>query len=150
MNLRHAEFQGLVERKSPELPRFVVVGQDEIASWHLTRTTVVDVRLGGVDIGRRTLKYWGRDRDCWFFDVTQGQCAAAGVNTGDSVRVEMSPAATDLPEELVSLIDSGGAASEMWSSLTASRRRQIAEHVRSAKKPETRRRRARGALLDGE
>lgn len=139
-----------IERKSPSLPRFMVVASEALSDWDLEGTTVVEVRINGVDIGRRNLKYWGRDRDCWFLDVTESQCASAGVETGDPVELELRLASTRLPAELETVIESGDAASEAWASLTSSRQRQLAEHVRAAKRQDTRLRRARRALLGTE
>lgn len=139
-----------IERKSPSLPRFIVVASEALSNWDIEGTTVVDARINGVDIGRRSLKYWGRNRYCWFLDVTESQCASAAVETGDSVILEVRIASTRLPAELETVIGSDGAASEVWTSLTSSQKRQLAEHVRAAKRPDTRLRRARRALLDAQ
>lgn len=135
----------VVERKDPSLPRFVVVPEAVVSAWSLDGTTVVEVTLNGTDLGRRTLKLWP-ERDGWFFDLTEAHCRNAGVDTGEAVRVELSRADTSPPEELRRVIVSDEEAAARWEALTPARRRQIAEHVRSAKRPETRRRRARKAL----
>ena len=140
----------VVERKSASLPRFVVVLTEVLAPWRLRGTTVVDVTLDGTVVGRRSLKRWGNERDCWFFDLTETQCRQASVETGEGVSVELRLASTDLPTELVSLLESATTAKRVWNSLTPARRRMLAEHVRRAKRPETRTRRATVALATDE
>jgi SAM-dependent methyltransferase len=137
----------VIERKSAGLPRFVVVPSEVVAPWRLGATTVVDVTLNGRPIGRRSLKHWGRERDCWFLDLTQAQCDRAGVDSGDSVSVELRRGDTAPPKELADLLEASSAARAAWDSLTAARQRSLGEHVRSAKRAETRARRASAALL---
>ncbi|MDX1647196.1 MAG: YdeI/OmpD-associated family protein [Longimicrobiales bacterium] len=134
-----------VERKAPDLPRFVVVPASALEAWDLDGTTVVRVELAGEDLGRRTLKRWAQ-RNGWFFDLTQAHCRSTGVDAGDIVDVTLRRADEGPPEEIVDLVASDPEAGRRWSELTEARRRQVAEHVRSAKRAETRRRRARKAL----
>ena len=143
-------FGAVVKRKSASLPRFVVVPAEVLAPWQLQGTTVVEVTLGGAVLGRRSLKHWGKGRDCWFFDLTAAQCRRGHVETGDRASVELRQASTDLPSELLSLLESDATARRGWSSLTAARRRMLAEHVRAAKQSETRKRRATRALAKDE
>ena len=135
-----------VERKDPSLPRFLVVPPEALSAWTLEGTTVVEARLDDIEIGRRTLKPWGHGRDVWFIELTRGQCRAAGVDTGDTVRVELRRASTEPPEEILALVRSDPSLAERWDSMTPARRRQLGEHVRGAKKAETRARRARKGL----
>lgn len=137
-----------VERKATSLPRFVCVPQGLLEGWGLRGTTMVEVRLNGVGLGRRSLKEWP-ERDAWFFDVTDAHAESASVETGDRVRVEMELAPTDPPAELAELLDSDEGARQAWDELTPSRKRMLSEHVRDAKRPETRRRRARKGLSSG-
>lgn len=145
MTRRTVRTTAAVERKDPSLPRFVVVADDDVSAWALDGTTVVEVTLNGTDLGRRTLKRWP-ERNGWFFDLPEAHCQHAGVDTGDAVRAELTRADTSPPEELRQVIASDDEAAERWEKMSPARRRQIAEHVRSAKRPETRRRRARKAL----
>lgn len=138
-------FEGVVERKRPGLPRFVVAPSATLAPWNLTETTVVEVVLDGMGVGRRSLKRWD-ERNGWFFDLTEKQCAAADVETGDAVSVELRRASMAPPVELRALIEAEPEARKAWDSLSDSRRRMLAEHVRAAKRDETRRRRAARAL----
>lgn len=133
-----------VERKDPGLPRNVVVASWVVHPWRLEGTTVVEGTLDGTALGRRTLKRWDEDR--WFLDLPERLCRRAGVETGDEVDLEIRRASTELPPELAELLGSSSRARETWRELSASRQRVICEHVLAAKRPETRRRRARSAL----
>jgi hypothetical protein len=139
--------ESTVERKDPTLPRFVVVSDDAVAGWELEGTTIVEVELDGTAIGRRSLKRWP-ERGGWFFDLTGAQAERAGIEAGDRVVVELARASTELPAELRTLLDDDPEARRRWESLTDSRRRMLAEHVRSAKRPQTRTRRAARALAE--
>ncbi len=142
---RVVRFEGVVERKRPSLPRFVVAPATALAPWSLQGTTIVEVTVEGVDVGRRSLKRW-EEYDGWFFDLTERQCGDAGVDTGDGVSVELRLATTAPPPELRELIDDNRVAKRAWDSLSDARRRMISEHVRAAKREDTRRRRASRAL----
>lgn len=137
-----------IERKHPSLPRFVVVPAEALAPWALDGTTVVEVALAGVDIGRRALKRWGPERDVWFMDLTAPQCRAAGVDVGDTVELRLRRADEGLPAELQAVLSGSARARAMWDAWPPGRRRQAAEAVRSARRTETRTRRAR-RLLSG-
>jgi len=131
---------GIIERKHPKLPRFLVVPSDAVASWRLVRTTVVEGTLNGVEIGRRTIKYWDEQR--WFIELPEPFCRRARVDTGDTVVLTLRIAADDLPEELSRLIARDRRAKTAWERLTVSQQRMLREHVASAKQPATRERRA--------
>lgn len=133
-----------VERKYPGLPRYVVVPSSVVRPWRLEGTTVVEGTLDGTALGRRTLKRWDEQR--WFLDLPERLCRRAGVETGDDVELEIRRASTELPAELASLLADSSRARERWRELSASRQRVVREHVLAAKRPETRRRRARAAL----
>ena len=144
--MRAVVIDSVVERKTPGLPRFVVVPSAALERWQLTGTTVVQARPNDVDLGRRSLKHWGA-RDCWFIDLTAKQCLAAEVDTGDRVRLQLRLASTEPPDELSALIASDPGARSVWEGFSPARRRQLSEHVRSARRTETRLRRARLGLL---
>lgn len=134
----------LVERHDPKLPRFVVVPSGAISSWRLEETTTVEGALEGVSIGRRSLKKWDEGR--WFLDLPGPLCRRAGVDTGDSVELSLRVASTELPEEL-SRVLAEPRARIAWELMTAGQQRMLREHVRAARHPETRDRRARRALI---
>ena len=146
MSRRRVRLDAVVERKQASLPRFVVVPGAAVAAWDLGGTTVVDVTIGGTAIGRRGLKWWGKGKDQWFFELTEAHCAKLGVGVGSRIQVGLAPASTELPVELASLVEGSEAARRAWGSLGDGARRRWAEHVRAAKRPETRRRRAARVL----
>jgi hypothetical protein len=135
-----------IERHDPGLPRYVVVPASAVGPWRLDGTTVVEGTIAGTPLGRRSLKRWDGER--WFLDLPDSLCRKAGVDTGDSVALELRLASTELPDELASLLAGSPEARKRWEGLSASRRRMLREHVLAAKRAETRRRRSRAALLD--
>ncbi len=139
--------RAVIERKHPSLPRFVVISADALEAWALEGTTMVEVALAGVEIGRRALKRWGPERDVWFVDLTAPQCRAAGVDVGDEVELRLRRADEGLPAELLAVLDGSARARAAWDGWPPGRRRQAAETVRAARRPETRARRARRLLL---
>ena len=138
-------WRGIVERKAASLPRYVVIPAKVLAPWGLAGTTVVEGEMNGTATGRRSLKRW--DERGWFLDLPEKLCAAAGVDTGDEVTLCLRSGDDTLPEELVSLIANDPRAKQSWEVLTHSQRRMLREQVLNAKRPATRERRARRALL---
>jgi hypothetical protein len=138
------ELTTTIERHDPGLPRYVVVPGSAVRPWNLDGTTVVEGTIDDTPLGRRSLKRWDAER--WFLDLPDSLCRKAGVDTGDTVTLELRPAPTDLPEELTGLLTSSAEARQRWERMTPSRRRMLREHVLAAKRPETRRRRAHKAL----
>jgi hypothetical protein len=134
-----------IERKQDDLPRFVVVPAADLAAWSLAGTTVVEVTLNDVAVERRTIKPWDADR--WFLNITQGDCLLLGVDTGARLAIELRRANPEPPEEIGRLIATSPAAGAAWRALGEAGRRMLAEEVRRAKRPETRERRIRKALL---
>lgn len=110
----------------------------------LDATTPAQFVIAGTDIGRRNIKRWSPRSDRWFVDLTEAQCRKAGVDTGDRARIEITRLADELPEELQVLLEEGKKAA--WAKLTPARRRALADHVRGAKRAQTRQRRAAAIL----
>lgn len=137
--------RGPIERKAESLPRYAVVPAKLVSAWGLEGTTVVEVELNGQAMGRRSLKPWGRGR--WFLDLPEKLCRRAGVDTGDEIVLRLRRADECLPGEIASLIANDPRAKRNWEALTGSRRRMLREHVLEAKRPATRERRVRKALL---
>ena len=133
-------------RKDPRLPVYVVIPGKAVASWKLTGTIVVEGTANGHSFGRRNLKAWGKGTDDWFLEFTAPFCQAAALAEGDSLALVFSPADESPPEEIESLLRSSKALSKAWSSLSDSQRRDASEHVRAAKTPATRERRAAAIL----
>lgn len=130
-----------VARKAESLPRFVVLPAQVLAPWRLEGTTVVTGTLGGVSLGRRSLKRYDAGR--WFIDLPADLCGRAEVDTGATVTLAVRRAPTALPNELETVLASDAAARATWSRLTPARQRMLSEHVRAAKRADTRIRRAR-------
>ncbi|MCI0606514.1 YdeI/OmpD-associated family protein, partial [bacterium] len=130
------EFDCIVERKHPAMPRFVVLPANLLVQWKLSRTTVVEGSMNGIDTGRRSLKRWDADR--WFIDLPQELCRRAGIDTGSRVGLVLRVASERLPEELTQLLSQDDEAKAKWDCLSLSRQRMLREYVASAKEVETR------------
>ena len=76
-----------IQRKDPKLPRFIVVPSMLVSDWGITENVTVIGELNGVDMGRRSLKYWDKER--WFIQIPEPLCKKANVDTGDLVTVTM-------------------------------------------------------------
>ena len=137
-----------VERHHREMPRYLEVPSSTVAEWRLQGTTVVEGTINEIPIGRRSLKRWGDER--WFIDLPAKLYHAAGVDTGDHVRLNIRIASTELPTELAGLLSRSSAARETWGRLMPRRQRMVREHVAAAKRPQTRDRWARCALGVGD
>jgi hypothetical protein len=134
-------FDAIIERIAPEVPRFVVYPGK---AWDETATFIVDVVLNGIPIGLRNLIPW-KERG-WHFGLSQPMCHKAGVDTGYPVHVEMRRQGDAQPPELQELLDSDPKAKNTWERLAAGDRRDLVLFITDAKKPETRRKRARRLL----
>jgi hypothetical protein len=141
------QLRATIERKDPSLPRFVVVDSSRLKSWKLDGTTPVEVVIEGTAVGRRNLKRWGKGRDCWFMDLTGPICKRANVDTGDRVRLKLRRVSHALPVEITELLARNAHARRTWEGQPPGRQRMVAEYVRSARRPDTRARRAAKALL---
>ena len=135
----------VIERKQPQLPRFVVVPSCIVAAWNLPGTTAVEGKLNDTELGRRTIKSWDRDR--WFIEIPETLCRTAQVDTRSRVMLTPRLASTELPDELARLLSGNSAARTVWDSLTKSQQRMLRENVASAKQSATRHRRAVQSLI---
>lgn len=134
----------IVQRKQPDLPRFVVIPAQLVADWKITGTTIIEGTLNGIDMGRRWLKPWDENR--WFIELPEPLCKKARVEKGHSVTIVMSLALDEMPVELTQLMASDPGAKSAWEKLTASQQRMLRQHILAAKQPATRQRRAKQAL----
>jgi hypothetical protein len=134
-------FDAVIERITPEVPRFVVFPGK---AWDETGTFTVDVSLNGIPIGLRNLIPW-KERG-WHFGLSQPMCRKVGVETGDRVHVEMRRLGDRRPRELEELLKSDPKAQKAWIALSVGERRDFVLFVADAKKPETRTGRARRLL----
>lgn len=134
-----------VERKQPDLPRFVVVPADAIEHWGIQSTTTIEALINGETVPRRNIKRWDDER--WFFSITAQDCQQLRIDTGDQVELVLSLASPELPAELEALIANDQRAAARWRSLTEAGQRDVREFVAAAKQPATRHRRAARWLL---
>jgi hypothetical protein len=133
------EVEAVVERKQPDLPRFVTVPAAAAAALGANGTTLVLCRIGQTE-RRRTLKAWDAQR--WFVELPADWCREAGIEVGDRVKLQLEPADEGLPQELSAALAADPEARERWHALPESHQREWREHVRSARRTETRERRA--------
>jgi len=134
-------FEAVIERIAPEVPRYVAYSGK---AWDETGTFLVEVALNRVPIGLRSLIPW-KERG-WHFGLPEPICRKVGVETGDRVQVEMRRLGNTRPQELQELLDNNRSAWEAWNSLSTGEQRDFVLFVAGAKKPETRRSRARRLL----
>lgn len=131
-----------LERKAPSLPVFVRIPGEPLESWELSGTTLVEGTANGIPIGRRTLKAWGQGSTDWFMEFTAAFCQQAKVTAGSQLTLQLTLADTSLPMELDKLLGARPALKAAWARLTDAQRRDASEHIRAAKQPATRTRRA--------
>lgn len=131
-------FEAIVERKDPGLPRYVIVPAEAVDAVGGRAGTVVALcAIGGAAPVRRSVKPWGDGR--WFLELTERQCRAAGIDTGDRVSLRLTPAPA-MPEALSAALGRAGL-TPAWEALPASERRGLAEAVFDARRPATAERR---------
>lgn len=106
----------VIERLDPRVPRFVVVPANAVTDWMIGKTTVVEGRFGGVELGRRTLVPW-KERG-FSIGIPEPLCRAAGVDTGDEIELEIRLAEDLIPAELASLLRKSRVARSAWDGLT--------------------------------
>jgi hypothetical protein len=135
-----ASFRARVERKQDDLPRYVVLPSAAVKQLGLRERVTVEGTVAGVPLGRRSIHPWGDGR--WFLIVAQADCRQGGFDTGDTGEFDVRVVGDELPEELSRFLARDRRAKALWEELPPGQRRQIAEDVRRAKRPETRERRA--------
>ena len=128
-----AAFSALVERKSPDLPGYVVLPPEAVApGWR--KTFVALCALNGGAPFRRTVKPRGDGR--WFVEFAEPHLRAAGVEVGDPVALALW-AAPAYPSVLLAAVEAAGLTPQ-WAALTPAQRRALAEPVFEAKGAQTR------------
>jgi bacteriocin resistance YdeI/OmpD-like protein/uncharacterized protein DUF1905 len=82
--------------------------------------------------------------------VQKAIMAEAGVSVGDTLAIQVSnddaPREVEVPDELANALRRNGTARMVFDGLSYSHRREYAQHVAEAKRPETRVRRAERAI----
>jgi hypothetical protein len=131
-----------LQRKDPSLPVYVVIPGRYVQPWGLTATTVIEGTANGVPFGRRTIKAWGKGADDWFVEFTAPFCKAASLSVGDRIALELQIADASAPPELERILSKNKKVATAWLALSERERRDVGEHIRAAKAPATRERRA--------
>ena len=130
-------FSATAERHHAEMCLFALVPPELVEQLGKQETFVVDMRIGGVESGRRTIKPWGDGR--WFLELTNRLSGKLGFAEGDEIAFEVRPA-PETPDDLMIAIEAENLLGQ-WSALTPACRRAYAEPVFAARRPETRERR---------
>ncbi|NNC98665.1 MAG: YdeI/OmpD-associated family protein [Gammaproteobacteria bacterium] len=131
-----------LKRKRSTLPVFVVVPAKEMQPLGISNTSVIEGSVNGKCFGRRTIKAWGKGRDDWFLEFTAPFCEKADLAVGDQIDLEFRLADTSTPDELEDILSKSKELAVSWEALTERGRREAGEHIRAAKSPATRERRA--------
>ena len=102
--------------------------------------------VNGVAFRSSTMPYRGG----FYLGLHKATREAAGIEFGDPIEIEItrddSPRVLALPQELEAALKAEPALGERFASLSFSRRRELAEPISEAKRPETRARRLEDAL----
>jgi len=102
--------------------------------------------VNGVAFRSSTMPYRGG----FYLGLHKATREAAGIEFGDPIEIEItrddSPRMLALPQELEAAFKAEPALGERFASLSFSRRRELAEPISEAKRPETRARRLEDAL----
>jgi len=102
--------------------------------------------VNGVAFRSSTMPYRGG----FYLGLHKGTREAAGIEFGEPIDIEItrddSPRVLALPEELEAAFKADPALGERFASLSFTRRRELAEPISEAKRPETRARRVEDAL----
>lgn len=89
---------------------------------------------------------------CLILGFNKANAAAAAVGAGDRIEIELAedtaPREVDVPPELAAALAGTPAAQAAYNALSYTHRREWAEYVGQAKRPETRARRAARAVSD--
>jgi hypothetical protein len=131
-----------LQRKDPSLPVYVVIPGRHLQPWALTGTTIIEGTANGVSFGRRAIKAWGKGTDDWFVEFTAPFCKAASLSVGDRIALELQIADASVPPELEKILSKNMDVAVAWHALSERERRDAGEHIRAAKAPATRERRA--------
>jgi len=142
---REIRLTSTVIRHNPQFSRLVTIPLDKVAPWKLNETTVVEGRINGFELGRRSLKRWD-DRNCWWIDLPDPLCKKAALKTGDKVMLTIRLASEELPVELTELLKRNSTAKVSWEKLTKAQARMLREEISAAKSSATRKRRAEKVL----
>lgn len=141
----HQTFQALLETGGPSfMPTQIVVVPPLVVAalgGKAAKRVTGNINDFPVRLGLLPLPGGGR-----YLMLNKDLCRAAGVQVGQHLMVSLAPDpqpdVVDLPEELAEALDAWPEADAGFQHHSASHRRAMAQHVASAKLPETRARRA--------
>jgi len=122
------------------------IPEDQVAPLGGRKQMRVLGTANGVAFKSSTMPY----RGAFYLGVHKATREAAGIGFGEPVEIELtrdtSPRVLALPQELEAAFEAEPALGERFASLSFSRRREMAEPIGEAKRPETRARRLEDAL----
>ena len=132
---------------------FVVIPADVVEALGATGRTSVVGTIDGLPIRHQFMPYTfeGVGRQV-VMAVNKATRQAIGKDAGDTVEFDLErdersrSADVEIPQELADALAADGSAATAFEALAPSRRRELAEHVVEAKRPETRKRRAADAV----
>ena len=83
-------FTATVMRKQDDLPRYVIVSPDDVPEGAENAFQAV-VSLNDGPPFLRNVRPWGKTSRAFFFNLTADQCRSSDVDTGDAVKVRITP-----------------------------------------------------------
>jgi len=122
---------------------FLIVPSATATTLGLIGRVTVRGTLNGTAFERRSIHPWD---DRFFIEIPRQLCRQAGVTVGDEVDITVEITGDQLPAELADLLATVPSADTAWKQLTASRQRQLANHVADGRQPATRTRRAQACI----
>ncbi|HEY0276673.1 MAG TPA: YdeI/OmpD-associated family protein [Solirubrobacterales bacterium] len=140
------KFQADVE--PPQPMRGLEVPAEVIEALGEGERPAVTITVNGHSWRSRIAKMRGR----YLIGFSKANRAAAGVDTGDAVEVEVEldtePRVLEVPEDLTRALDADPEARAAWDALAPSHRRRHVHSIEGAKKAETRARRIEKAVAE--
>jgi len=89
MSESKATFEARILRKQPDLPRYVVVKPEYVGG--RAHAFPAEVTLNDAGPFARNIRPWGKGSDVFFFNLTEPQCRAAGLDTNDECTITLTP-----------------------------------------------------------
>ncbi|MGD9750974.1 MAG: YdeI/OmpD-associated family protein [Acidimicrobiia bacterium] len=136
-----AEFRATILDKGTT--PYLIVPPATATTLGLAGRVTVSGTLNGTAFERRSIHPWD---DRFFIEIPRQLCRRAGIAVGDDVDVQVEITGDRLPAELVDLLATVPIADTAWKQLTASRQRQLANHIADGRQPATRTRRAQACV----
>jgi hypothetical protein len=132
---RTLRFRTELRRKHPDLPVFIRIPGALVAPWRLTHWVTVEGSLNGHEVGRRTLKDWGKASADWFVEFLKPYLESAGLKPGDPVDVELRLADMTMPAEMAERMKADPHFARAYQALIPNHQRKAIEHYLEAKTP---------------